>query len=230
MLSYPHPLYFPKIINTGRSTQQGTSNKFYSIYTLEWEQKENTCRKKHEEWNLEHWKNQPIPFIPSLPQDIDIWITNMKFVIPSVYRKEINRNARRCIQEWNVNRPFDTNVREYCLKTAETHAFIAFYLLEDCAWDISNNCYYRKEHDDRFLVKHTLAYKFWAHQIGRGCVRENARLDELEKIRDYDFMVGDKDMRKRGELAEEFLENIETHEKEMEKMTPNIEDEEGKSL
>lgn len=217
MLTYTHPLYFPQIVFTG------TVYKDTRIYILDWTKKDEICLKKHTEWNTKYWPQQQLPFMPSLPQEIDTWIVNMKFAITNDYRKEICRNARQCLEEWNVKRSFDTSIREYCLQTAETHAFVAFYLLEDCAYDVINQCYYRQEHDDKFLIKHALAYKFWAHQTGRGCIRQNSKLDELEKYvcGDYFVLGAYENIRTKSNMASEFLDQINKLEKRLEKMSPS---------
>jgi len=222
MLNYISPLYFPNLVFTG------IIHKNTRVYSLNWNKKEEIAINKHSEWRSKHWPKQNLPFIPSLPQEIDVWVTNLRFVINDEYRKEINRNARRCLEEWNIRRSFDTDIREFCLKTAETHAFVAFYLLEDCAYDTVNECFYRKNNDDKFLIKYALAYKFWAHQTGRGCVRENARLNKLKKYvcRDEFVLANDKYIQKSSKLAEDFLNQIEKHEKEWEKMSPCIAEEE----
>jgi len=215
MLSYTNPLYFPNLVFTG------SVHKDTRIYTLDWSKKDQKCLKKHREWNDKYWPKQQLPFMPSLPQEIDTWIINLKFAITSPYRKEINRNAMECLEEWNIKRSFDTNVREYCLKTAEAHAFIAFYLLADCVYDVTKQAYYRG--DDKFLIKHALAYKFWAHQTGRGCVRSNARLEEVEIYQNFDYYALSEDNKhylKQSQMAKEFLTKIDNLEKEWEKMSP----------
>jgi hypothetical protein len=222
MLTYTNPLYFPNIVFTGSVC------KDLRIYTLDWSKKDEACLKKHTEWNSKYWPNQSLPFMPSLPQSMDTWIINLKFAITEPYRKEICRNARRCLEEWNIKRSFDTNVREKCLSTAVTHAFIAFYLLEDCAYDTAMKDYYRKKHDDKFLIKHALAYKFWAHQTGRGFVRYHARLNELENYKNFDYFALSEDNKHylgQSKHSTEFLEEINQLEKQWYKMSPSISEE-----
>ena len=229
MLSLHHksPLYFPKLVSTGLTDPTNFSKVKFRIYSLDWNLKEEMAFKKHSQWNSKHWPNNHsflyqnfhLPFIPSLPPKIDSWVINLRFSLNDSYVDEIRRNAQRCLEEWNIKRPFDTNVREYCLQTAISHAFVAFYLLEDCAYDVEKEGFYRKHHEDKMLIKHALAYKLWAHQTGRGCVRRNARLEDLEGILELFNRI---EPRTAYDLTKDFLDSIEEHEQKAMEVQPSI--------
>jgi len=167
----------------------------------------------HQKWLRDYHPEKDIPLYPSLPAEIDTWIKNIKFVIPNDYMSEIKRNAQRGLEEWNIQRGFDTNVREFCLKPAIWHIYTAFYLISDCAYDPKENYYYRG--DDKPLIPHVLAYKFWAHQTGRGCVSEHANFDALKKtISFYELLGGPSQSAKN---CKEFLETMKEHERNWDK-------------
>ena len=182
MLRTTHPLYFPKLIYKGSvpMRQWEKTNKVADCYELDWVKKEEIAKRRHEEWVAKYHKDQELPYIPSLPEEYDRWLTGLQFVVSRAYVDEIRRNARRAVDEWNVSRPFDTSVREYCLSPAIKHVFVSFYLIADCTYDRDEGFYYRGPR--KVLIAHAMAHKFWMHQTGVGCVERNAEFDRLYNL------------------------------------------------
>ncbi len=222
MLSVTNSLYFPKLsyleqVHFGSWSDSENKNSTCSLYYLDWSLKDQKCEDAHLKWLCQYHPDKHCPFYPSLPEDIDMWIKNMKFAIPLNYMEEIRRNAKRGLYEWDIYREFDTSVREFCLNPAISHIYVAFYLIADCAYDPKENYFYRG--DDKVLIPHALAYKFWAHQTGIGCLAEHADIDSLRNWANFDDTVlshSTKDLYEKANVCREFLEKIKTHEKKWE--------------
>lgn len=179
MLGASHSLYFPKLVYLNEVSIDRPSGVAQNIalYRLDWSQKELLVEAKQRH-SLETAKESDRIKL-TLPVKYDNKVNQLRFALRGSYLREIRRNTKAGLHEWNVQRAFDTNVREYCLKTAEAHIFVAFYLLADCIFDISEG--YFDRNDDKFIIKHVMAYKFWCGQTGDGCVREHAQFDMLDK-------------------------------------------------
>ena len=214
MLNYTSPLHFPHLKYV-RSVALGKGHNSTPLYTLDWGYKHRKCEASHKKWLKDYHPDKNIPFYPSLPEKYDRWMQNLTFAIPFDYLSEIQRNSRRGLEEWNIHRGFDTNIREKCLEPGISNIYIAFYLIADCAYDETENYYYRG-HDSQ-LIPHALAYNFWAHQTGRGCIRDHAKLYELQRTIDLHskyvekkmgFIISTETLR----AFEDFLDEIRAHE------------------
>ena len=105
------------------------------------------------------------------------WLTSMQFAIPYHYRREIRRCVRMAVLEWEREAPFDTNIREMCLETAEKFIEVAFDLLADCPYDPEADYFSRD--DKRGILKPAFIYRFWDGQTGRGLPWFYSGLDDL---------------------------------------------------
>jgi len=182
MLGESSRLLFPRLKylkNVQFKSHGGANKSSMRLYKLDWSKLEEIRQKDHEKWLLEYWPDRDVPFWSSLPEKYETWVKNLTFAISDDYMKEIVRNAKRGLEEWSMHRSFDTNVREMCLKPAQEHIYIAFYLLADCLYDPETNYYYRNE--DGQYAENAMVYKFWDGQTGRGLVWGNAKLDEMKR-------------------------------------------------
>ena len=204
MLDYKETLIFPKLRYIQDAEFHYRDGKIQTIplYSLDWSYKDLKCKAAHQKWLSTSWPGVDVPFMTSLPQKYDEWITNLTFALSYDYKKEIIRNARQSVEEWNIKRSFDTNVREQCLSPAIEHVYVAFYLLSDCVYDKVTNYFNRSKND--FLIKYCLSYKFWSYQTGRGCRRGHSHISELEYT---DFR--DRDL---GSILQEFLNELREYE------------------
>ena len=240
MLSYTSALYFPKLsyLENVRFGSWGNTTKpggYCPLYRLDWTKKDQKCEDDHEKWLRQCSPTRDFPLHPCLPDYIDAWLKNQKFAIPHHYMDEIRRNSKRGLEEWGMERSFDTNIREFCLKPAIAHIYTAFYLIADCAYDNAENYFYRG--DDKIIIPHALAYRFWAHQTGRGCVRDHAYFSKLEHWAAIDPMV-EASMPSFATQAKEcrtFLQEMKEHEEKWAKgveqgMPDTEEDKEAPSL
>jgi len=180
-------LVFPHLKYIGHTVFNNDISKTErSLYYLDWTIKDQKCEEKHNKWLRDHWKDKNIPLSPSLPEKYEVWVKNLQFAIPPDYMEEIIRNSREGLQEWNIQRCFDTNVREFCLKPAIAHIYSAFYLMSDCIYDPKTNYYIRGT--DKIMAQHLLTYRFWMHQTGRGCVWDHAFMDDLRSKNGYEIV------------------------------------------
>jgi len=179
MLSTRIQLYFPKLrFKKEASFGSWSDGKSSPVFRLDWTFKEEQCRKKHERWLKNHHPDKNIPFINSLPEEYETWLSELLFAVPKHYLTEIRRCAKRALREWEMERNFDTSVREMCLRIAQTYIEVAFRLLVDCTYDEKQNCFYKG--DDKPIIVSAALYKFWAHQTGRGGLLRNAKVHELK--------------------------------------------------
>ena len=216
MLGRNHSLYFPKLsyqkhVSFGSWGNSNDKKSSCPVYKLDWSYKEQKCQEDHDKWLKQCHPNKKIPLHPDLPQKYEEWVKGMLFAIPNDYLKEIREHSQRGLAEWDKERGFDTNVREYCLKSAIAHIDIAFYLIGDCAYDPEENYFYRG--DDKFLLHHVMGYKFWSNQTGRGLIKHHSGLDELETRFVTGFVCRDGSIRKlkdpdRQSIIKEFLDDI----------------------
>lgn len=165
MLGYIGTLKFPRLIHLRegsliRLDANGASGRNIDIYRLDW-------ASHVQRMNLDR------PIFPS--DDFHVYIDSRQYAIDGNYMREINRNAREASLEWSMKRSFDTNIREQCLEPAIAHAWVAFMLLADCAYDANTQWYERGAKSN--LLSHMLAWSFWQGQTGIGCVDVHAKID-----------------------------------------------------
>lgn len=154
----------------------GKRNNQYNIYCLKWDRSD-------------AFKGQP-----TLPADYDNAIKSLKFALPRDYRREIMHYATMYHIERHRERPFDTVIRDLCLKPAISAIECAFALLLDCLYDDQNEVWMhefvtildRKASNptitlDRSLLLSLMLYKFWRGNTGSGLIWDRAGLDALER-------------------------------------------------
>lgn len=129
--------------------------------------------------------------------------------------KEIQLHTEKAIMEWNHPRDLDTFVRETCLIPAKSHLWTAFYLLSDCIWDCERGCWWRNEM--KYIAHYMMAYKFWCHQTGEGCLENNAMIYRLrQNLEDLRHSVNQEHHIISIAVKESFLNAISEHKKELE--------------
>ena len=203
MLRSTHYLHFPKFVYNGRveMKQWKDTDKVADCYELDWSSKEDRAQKRFDDLA---GASGNVKFVPDFPEEYSEWLSGLQFVISRAYMEEIRRNAQKALEEWNLNRPFDTICREMCLRPAIQYAYTAFYLTADCVYDSTENFYYRGPR--KSLITHALAYKFWVYQTGINVVKYNAELERLSKLISWKTMGNEE----RDEI-ERFLAAIEDH-------------------
>lgn len=169
MLSFHRKLYFPELKYEGtRNFGSWGSSKKTSIFSINWKPFDSRLLIDHRIWVDQCHRGKPIKFTEALPKKWDTWLNGFLFAIPEKYRDEIHRCSRLGMLEWCRALPFDTNIREMCMETAETYIKTAFKLIADCAYDSKKNYFYRGA--DKTVLSNVMLYRFWTHQTGRGLI------------------------------------------------------------
>ncbi len=147
-----------------KSSKPGWTKKV-RLYKLDWDNIELEKEKRHKKWRGEQWPDIKVPYIRTLPEEIDEELKNYVFALDKGYLNEIRRCSQQGLHEWNVPRPFDTVIREMCLEVPQSYIKVAFGLLSDCVLDEETGYW---EHGNRRVIACLMLYKFWCHQTGRG--------------------------------------------------------------
>ena len=168
-------LLFPSLIRTGETKFKSWSDseKTTGLYKVDWD---SIDKIKKDRWGDDE------SFPGTLPPKYDEWVKEMVFAIPTHYMDEIRHAARRGLVQWCTRRHFDTMIREICLMPAVSSIYVSFRLLADCLYDPEKNYFYRGE--DKVLAPQALLYKFWAHQTGRGLIREHCHFEKIDWVMD----------------------------------------------
>jgi len=153
-------------------------------------------------------------YFPALPPDEMKHTDETLYALTDNYRKEIIRNSKRAVEERNIERSFDTMIRDICQEPCESHVFVAFRLLADCVYD-SETKNFSRDYDFRHMLPKWLLYRFWIEQTGRGVAYNRAG---LYKMRDS---LEDAGWRKNQ--SEDSLKRLERYLSRMEKHYEDLE-------
>lgn len=218
MLSILNPLYFPRLVRIGQANFSAWSDnsKMTPLYKLDWSQIEKIKEKEFKGWAKNH-ANIDTKYVGDLPKEYDEWLKNFTFAIPDHYMTKIRAFARQGLEGWTTNYPFDTNIREMCLKPAISAVEVSFKLIADCPYDKQTNYFYRE--DDKIIVAHAALYKFWCFQTGRGCIEDHANFQRLEFISKFEDTCNgtSKEPSKMKKEVNKFLIAIKKHNKILDK-------------
>ena len=192
------------------------------VYTLDWTRCDQQKEKLFNNWKFEHHPDVNVWYVNTLPEPYDTLVKNFQFIIDGKYLREINRNSHNAFYEWNLQRSFDTVIREICLKPAISYTEVAFKLVADCLYDPNTN-YYERNDTLNLIASKLLLYKFWAHQTGRGLLWERAEFDKLDDIRINIGNKTDKQYKKETyDELEKFHNIFKKHEEEFDNSIKNI--------
>lgn len=180
MLSLKNPLHFPKLVYVGKVSRSKPKEVWGNLYRLDWVHQEGIIRDKYDQWVKDYQPNRGLEFIPAIPIEYSDWMEGLTFALQGVYLREIKRNARQAVTEWNIPRDFDTSIREMCLAPASEHIKVAFKLLGDCIYDEETH-YYSRE-GKRRLFSYAALSRFWYRQTGSYYAKCNAELPKLEAL------------------------------------------------
>ncbi len=183
MLHLSSPLLFPSLVyqkdftikyyppfkgeNGGETPRTGKPSwtKKVRLYKLDWKKVELRKEEHHKKWNKEYWPDIEVPYVNTLPEELDEEVESYVFALDRGYSDEIRRCSQQGVQEWNISRPFDTIIREMCLDVPQSYVKVAFSLLSDCIFDEGRGYWDRGNRRDSACI---MLYKFWCHQSGRG--------------------------------------------------------------
>lgn len=156
-----------------------SSNTDDTFWALDWDHVDKYKQKEYTDSNNEHWPNARIDGVPgTLPEEFDTEIKSLVYQLPAAYRRSIEHFTSLFLLERNANYPFDTCIRDGCMRVSHAAINTAFFLLSDCIVDPNTGSWYR---NDKQLVECKLRYKFWRLYTGRGLVFEFAGHHRLER-------------------------------------------------
>ncbi len=166
MLHLDSFLLFPSLVYQKDFTiKKSDWTKDVRLYKFDWEKVELKKEEHHKKWNKDHWPVLDLPYVPTLPEELDAEVKNYVFALDQGYLNEIRRCSQQGLAEWNISRPFDTIIREMCLKVPFSYIKVAFSLLSDCIFDEETGYWDRGNRRESACL---MLYKFWCHQTGRG--------------------------------------------------------------
>ena len=181
MLNIPDSgLMFPILGYAGKTSKaRGAPER--SLYTLTWAEQETELKQERPKGaSLSRFGLADPKCNTGLPFQYDELAWKTRFAIPKDYAAEIERMSLAANNDWALERPFDTNVRERCLEPAIEYIWCAFYLIADCVWDDEGHYFDRSWLS--IAMPYMLAYKFWRGQTGSGLVCDHAKIDKLREI------------------------------------------------
>lgn len=162
-----------------------------TIYTLNWKQFDQKVRERETKWKEQSWPETDfnIDNILKLPQEYEDLLNNSQYLIRTSYLASIMHYINLSQFERNQYNPFDTCIREYCLKVPEAAVNVAFKLIADCLYDPKTE-YFCRDWDIKSFHSTLLLYKFWLFQTGRGLVCERDFAD-IERLNEEYFLTHD---------------------------------------
>jgi hypothetical protein len=149
-----------------------------SIYCLDWTDFDAQLKKNHDARIRDRGRGSK-KYEPALPPQYEEMLAKLEFAISDEYMTEIHRNTRRAVEEWCVERSFDTDILEYCLNPGIAHIDTALYLLDDCLFDSKTHYWLNHDTTIKKIAQCVMLYKFWKHQTGGGIVWSLSKADNL---------------------------------------------------
>jgi len=192
MLGRTNSLLFPRLVHIKEVKDH--KGKLVNLYRLDWSGMENILLEKYEssgrtidEQLLKKWE-KPLgaalcppkdpSFYPALPSHLRQLLDDTVFNIKPNYRNEIIRNAKKAVEERNIERSFDTSIRDMCQQTVESHVEVAFRLLADCIYNV-DEMNFSRDYVIKFMLPKWMLFRFWFHQTGWGVAWERAKFRDL---------------------------------------------------
>jgi len=183
MIGNRSTLQFPHLIFV-KEYDKSESGRYRAIYKLDWTHIENRFRQSYEkrvQQRLSQEVVDPIPtFKNALPDKYMEMTDNLRFLLDTRYKKEINRASRLSMEEWSNAGGFDTMVNDWCVVPATKFVWLAFKLLSDCPFDPNTNKFDRRH--ERNIASNIMLYRFWFHQTGRGLIWYRAEINKLNDM------------------------------------------------
>ncbi len=128
-----------------------------------------------------------------------------KFKMTQSYYNECLHIKKMAIEEWNRQRPFDTNVREELLTPAISFVESFFYLINDAIY-IYNQDFRSDDRDNDYfehsvLLRSLILFRFWKFQTGGGLLVDKSSAF----VKRYNDSIRDKfDL----EIKQDLIDNV----------------------
>lgn len=130
-----------------------------------------------------------------------------KFNITQHYYDECLHLRKMAIDEWNRQRPFDTNVREKLLDASNTFVDLFFYMIGDAIYIYNSELHLKSMSNDEAYFEHSvllktlMLYRFWKFQTGGGLLVDKAS-NFVKKYNDSIRLRFDK------EVIQDLIDNV----------------------
>lgn len=228
MWTLDHPLSFPSLVSAQRGPVQivhkgktGLHKTNKLLYKLDWRGHDERLRKAHDRLQLKlHGQDEGrriVPYFENCPQEYTEKLQNLRFALDANYLSEIKRMVFRAQEEWTLYRPFDTSVRDHCLRPATEFIHCAFYLLSDCMYNEEKKYWVRKR-GFYAIVLNAMLYKFWYNQTGGGWIEYKADIPKLrESLKDPERMFFDTTAEEMQEIRD-WVAAVDEHQQGMKKI------------
>jgi hypothetical protein len=113
-----------------------------------------------------------------LPNELRFDMDAQVYGISHEYLVEINRACDMTLVERCIPRPFDTVIRDACLKPSEAFVEVHFRLITDCLMEVPRHS--RTRTFDKNTILPLMLYRFWQFQTGCGLPWSLSGFQELE--------------------------------------------------
>lgn len=203
-------MYFPDLKIVGKVTNEDPrlEKKELLVVELDWTDIDNKKIESRKSWYIKYGIENPTSeqkmALSQMLEELDwseyLYPNKYKFIFDKYFRFKITNSyyeecihlRKMAIEEWNRQRPFDTNVRESLLYPAISFIESFFYLINDAIYifnpelksDNSDNDYF--EHS--VLLRSLMLFRFWRFQTGGGLLVDRS----TEFVKRYNDSIRDK--------------------------------------
>ena len=220
MWTLEHPLSFPSLVivrnpvEIVHKSKRGTHRTKRMLFKLDWSGHDERIQRIHERTQTKIKTKSPEreerPYIENCPQKYTDWLNEVRFALDTSYLSEIKRMVFKAQEEWTLYRPFDTAVRDRCLRPATEFVHCAFYLLSDCLYN-EDKKYWMRKRGLYGIALNIMLYKFWFNQTGGGLVGHKADMPRLhESLKDPDRLYFDTTAEEMQEIRD-WLKDVDEH-------------------
>lgn len=157
-------------------------------------------------YRLDHWREPAPGDLPQLPEKYQKFLDSQVYAITAQYMQEITRTAAMGQLERNIERPFDTAVRDFCTEPSRAFFEVSFRLIADCVYDPQTGK--RPQDPLRFMLPQMMLYRLWQYQTGSGLPWFFSGLAEMETRQSESGMM---DLRSHQSCHVEFLADMKAH-------------------
>lgn len=185
-----------KIVDRIPNTSKNADSKEFLVVELDWREIDNHKIKSRKNWYKKYGvpnatKEQEVA-LNQLLNEVD-WHGNYlypskyqyvfdkynKFNMTQSYYDECLHLRKMAIDEWNRQRPFDTNVRESLLEASMTFVNSFFYMIFDSIYIYNPELNSGVDRDEAYfehsvLLNSLMLYRFWKFQTGGGLLVDKA--------------------------------------------------------
>lgn len=212
-----------KIIDRIPNTNKNADSKEFLVVELDWKEIDNYKIQSRKNWFKKYGvpnatKEQEVA-LNQILKEVDwygsylypskykyIFDKYSKFNMTQHYYDECSHLRKMAIDEWNRQRPFDTNVREKLLDASTNFVELFFYMIGDAIYiynpEISSDLNREEAYfEHSVLLKGLMLYRFWKFQTGGGLLVDKAS----DFVKRYNDSIRD---RFDKEVKQDLIDNV----------------------